>query len=606
MRLDKLSKTEVKAIESNLDAQFEATPLPTSDLNTARWLVCLINEDLSRFALLEIAKSWHLPDARPLQTAFVHRLDHYKYALRHALELCAKRLPKTEVCGPIPTTEKNYTSAAHLHEAAGEFADATRIFSSFYANSIDLFVNHKTGMVQPSRDYRTSQYGSLEFLLLADVEEVSPILYIMALFGGPAYEIPAIESTTIWPREIHQIVNAVRLKQGRLKYQLITNFARHLYEHFNVRPSWAPPNWVFPWSSMPEAQRYFAALQTISAYNLISIHFGGERNSLEGCGIDQICLGVDACKLNSDIERISGLRADVVAATTRALTLGSGTETPDPALQPLVPIGCNRFAVPGTVVLSSNWLRNMLALHARVDEESFNRGSSVFEHSMIPTLTARLPLRFPCYTSVYVPTFYEAEEVDLILIDEQAGSILFGELRWMLQPGDVREVLNRKKAIKDKVSQARRKVAGARAALPKVLKKLGLPPGSWKINGVVIIEGFGGSPSDDPKVIPVIPHDVFVEIVARCPNLEHAHAAMCTSLWLPRDGIDFRSTWERVTICGIPFNRPGLGAGPKSYMKTSLGEYLAEAFGNAVEDLRAMSWEADELCKPGKGLDGSS
>jgi hypothetical protein len=183
-----------------------------------------------------------------------------------------------------------------------------------------------------------------------------------------------------------------------------------------------------------------------------------------------------------------------------------------------------------------------------------------------------------------------SEEIDLLLIDEAARSILLGELRWMLQPGDVREVLNRKRVVREKVTQARRKLAGARAATEEVLRKLGLPSGAWTINAVVIIDGFGGTASDHPKEIPVVPREVFIRVVDAALDLEHAHAVMSTPLWLPREGVDFEQHWEPTTICGVPFNRPGTDIGDRSYIWESLQRYLAEAFELSVAELKSVPW----------------
>lgn len=594
MSLEKLSKLEAEAIENKIDAHFNASQLPTSDLNTARWLVCLVHEDLTRFALLDAAKIWHQAHARSQRAELLILLDHYKYALRHALILCAKHLPTTEACGPVPSTDHNYTSALHLLASASEYSDATRAFSSFHANSSELFVCQDTGALQPSLDLRTSQYGTLEFLLATDNGKFSPISLLAILFSGPEFYIPEIESIGTWAPTVREIIKRVKLKRGRPSYRLITNFAQELFDVFNGGETSPPPSWVFPWATMPEAQRYYVALQTISAYHLLSIHFGA-CNKLEGWGIDQICLAVDADELNRDIVRISKLPADVVASTTEALTLGRNTTTPDPALQPLVPIGCGRLAVLGSVILSSNWPRNMLSLHTRVAENTFNARSAVFEHKMIAELESELPGKFAHHTSIHIPTPGGPEEIDLVLIDHQARSILFSELRWMLQPGDVREVLNRRKVIKAKVDQIRRKVMGARAALLDVLDRLRLPLSNWSINGLVIVEGYGGVPSTDPKSLPVVPRDVFVRTIAGCPDLEHAHAALCTPLWLPREGTDFVTSWDVKPICGLSFKCLGAGVGSRSYTQESLDIYLMEAFSRSIDDLRAMPWEAGTL-----------
>ena len=56
MTVEKLTNSEVLQIEVQVDRQFDRTSLPTSDLNTARWIVCTVNEDVNRLALLELSR----------------------------------------------------------------------------------------------------------------------------------------------------------------------------------------------------------------------------------------------------------------------------------------------------------------------------------------------------------------------------------------------------------------------------------------------------------------------------------------------------------------------------------------------------------------------
>jgi hypothetical protein len=112
MTVEKLTNSEVFRIEAQVDAEFDRTSLPTSDLNTARWIVCTVNEDVNRLALLEAVKTWYREDARADRGRFVGRLDRSKYALRHALDLCAKHLSLTNV-RPIHFNAENLHVSLH-------------------------------------------------------------------------------------------------------------------------------------------------------------------------------------------------------------------------------------------------------------------------------------------------------------------------------------------------------------------------------------------------------------------------------------------------------------------------------------------------------------
>src|SRR5205823_2037073 len=112
---------------------------------------------------------------------------------------------------------------------------------------------------------------------------------------------------------------------------------------------------------------------------------------LPGLGAGQICLGISVKSLVDDLSRISGLAKSVVEGIVEPSSLGIATKSPDPALQPFIPVGMNQVAVPAIFILSSNWERNLLSLHARVSPKTFNSASSVFERRMIDKVQSHLP-----------------------------------------------------------------------------------------------------------------------------------------------------------------------------------------------------------------------
>jgi hypothetical protein len=578
MNLELLSKAEAAAAERVIDANFEAVPLPSDNLFTARWIVCTVGEDIHRFSLMDVAKVWHQPNSRRRRASFVIQLDIYKYALRHALDRCAKSLPITAATGPVPLNAVNYSKAVKLLEASDEFAKATRALSSYYAGSAILWIDRVTGTIRPDLESDEIPYSALEFLLGADKGGFSPIPLLVALFAGPEFEIPEQDASGSWAPAIHKIVSRAKLKNGEIRYQVITQAAISLLRIFDVAAAELPNSWMFPWGTTSHCQRYFAALQTISIYHLISIHFGAESHSLTGGGVDQLCLTTEIKRLNQTIARVTSIPMRDVEAITSALTLGSGTNNPDPALQPLIPVGPTKLAVPCIMVLSSNWGRNMLSLHARVSPTTFDADSAVFEQRMTADIVGLVPREFDPRCNIFLPVEGGTEEVDLVLIDAVNFAVLLVELKWTIQPGDIREVLARKQAMREKVTQTHRKLHRARRAIGAVTRKLGLSQQiDWAIEALVVIDGFGGIASEYPKEIPIVPKDILVALLAKVRNLRSAHAVLCTDLWLPRDGVNFCRLHQDATICGVQFSIPGFEMGKVSYMNTSLDTYISEA-----------------------------
>jgi len=274
----------------------------------------------------------------------------------------------------------NYNVATKLlFGGSSDYAVATRIFSSYHADETKFFKDPISGVIHAERGKRRAQYGALEVLLGTDSEDFSPLLCLVGLFCGPVFWIPQADLIGSWTQAIHDIVRRAKRKNNQIRYQLITRLARDLYDMFNASTGTLPDTWRFPWGDVPLSRACVAALHALCAYHLLSIHFGSKKTNLMGWGMDQICLTLDTADLIRELARISGIETSLVAPVVDALTWGVDTDAPDPALQPLIPVGRQKLAVPAILILSSNWARNMLSLHARVSQPTFDASSSVFE-----------------------------------------------------------------------------------------------------------------------------------------------------------------------------------------------------------------------------------
>ena len=161
----------------------------------------------------------------------------------------------------------------------------------------------------------------------------------------------------------------------------------------------------------------------------------------------------------------------------------------------------------------------------------------------------------------------------------------------MLQPGDAREVQNRISVCHGKVVQINRKLHFARKETAALLAGLGLDAGvSWKMDGIVIIDGFGGAPSAIPNAIPVVPAKVFLAALQLSKSIDRCHAFFCSPLWLPRKDRDFLQPTAETEIWGIKFSTGTLSHGSCSYLRESLPIYFAEAGAWSSEGLRSMAW----------------
>lgn len=589
-----LPPPEVVSLEAEVDAFFDGQTLPTKDYLSSIWHVYTVWEDLNRLALVDVAKA--LATARPgigprsAIAGFVTGLDQSKYGLRQALALCKRRLPATtdHRLGASFITNEGGLRTKELLDAANEYAAAGRIFASYHAGYLQIDRDDQSGLLSPRQDATTIGYSALEYLLGSTDSESNAFAQFVSAFLDVSLATSNSPELGTEGGIALDIVERARIKRGRIRYTFVQRVAAALFQIFNGNKSPLLEGWAFPWSTADEARRYFAALHAICIYHFLSIHFAAVRAKLLGLGIQQLCLQIAYSDLTARIQLLTRLPQAVIEAITDVITIGFKTESPDPALQPLVPLANNEVMIPCLLVISSNWQRNLLSLHARLFSESFDKASSIFEKRMIGKQAEAIP---PWYKVLRNYNLLK-EEIDILVIDPENKSILVAELRWMLQPGDVREVLNRKNALLKKVVQAARKRDRLVESLPAALIQLGYGNTicDWTVNSIVVVDGYAGTKSQEPTDIPIVPTAVFTQALSSAPSLERAHAFLCSPLWLPRDGEDFATDWIPHTFCGKVWNRSKFRFGERSYFRETLGGYIHDNINRGSTELRSIIW----------------
>lgn len=299
-------------------------------------------------------------------------------------------------------------------------------------------------------------------------------------------------------------------------------------------------------------------------YHVVAIHFGAHLRELRGGGESDLCLCIARPELIRDLHLTTSLDPALIEAFVDSLTYGVGTKTPDPALQPLVPLSAGRVAIPCILFVSSHHERNLLSLQARIQAEAFDRLSILFEDEMTARLAARLRVKWPLLvTNKMIQLGADREELDLLLADPQGQTLLAVELRWMLPPGDPREVSHRKRACWQKIEQLKRKVLRLQAHLGAALRQaFNLTAAedeivTWQVYGVVVIEGFGGAKSLDDN-FPVLTTTVFAAGAEAAASLRQLGQWARSLAWLPRQDVDFVEQPSEIRLDSVTVRHPGL------------------------------------------------
>jgi hypothetical protein len=581
-----LSREEVLALESEIDHNYASTPLPDLEYFKAVWTTLSVIEnqfrtltDLQPFLKIRDKLSDDLRSGAHLDFKVAHMLDSTKFALHQALKAFRSRLRQS-------TQRVRYTfdsdgeTVLKFVKSSEEYAEATRKFLSYHRGVSPVVCHDDDHTIEFVESSESRPYSVLEDLCWGEWNRSAEYDSKQTGIDVLITELNRHKGTDSF---LVTIGKKTKLSDGKLAYTCIANIAKRLQVLLKDRNRLIPDSWKFPWATAADTLRCYRALCTRSIYHMLAVHYHAQRNRLRKGGINDACLVLETSTLIDDLSRISGLDRRTVEAVVYALTYGTGMKNPDPALQPIIPVGSGTIATPAYQIASSNYERNLLSLHARVDPDTFNSSSSIFEEMMTDELVGPLRDRFSIVKVDFrVPDGASGEQVDIVVADVGSRTIIFLELRWMLSPGDADEVIKRIKACGEKVNQLGRKLKAARSHLSELIRKLELnDPSNWSVSGLVVINGFGGAPPEAGSGIPSVPQPVFLAALTNLREARDIQRYFLSADWLPQEGRDFGLRTGRLTLLGCTMRGAYLSIGPKKYLKETIPQ-TAMNFSNAT------------------------
>jgi hypothetical protein len=504
--------------------------------------------------------------ARMEMSKLIFYLDRYKYSMRYALDRIAQEAhDKTMAPVPRPVLEKYLKIAGQLMLAGIDHALASQICGALHAGSASVSEEEDAWRVTIDEVRHDKAYGALELIGAAKRGLIDFATLVFYWIRNPS-QVPEI---------VNLIAGSVTRHDDLLSYEYKGEIAVQLARHVPEQPRLLPDRWRFSWGTASDTTLLINALALRCIYHVVAVHFGAGVNELRGGGISNIVLVQSRDQLIDDLRQMTSLTEAKIRAFCQFLTWGFRTATPDPALQPLIPLGAGTFAIPCLHLLSSDQERNLLSLLARRHPEDFNSQSGLFEGDMVAGLLAcSAPGDSVLRANIEAVVDGAKEEIDLVILSEREGRMIVCELRWILGPGDPREVQNKKKVCLEKVAQLRRKVSHVSREPRRVAATiLGREPATpeWSVEGVIVIEGFAGTRSPNPRY-PIIPARLFKLALNQALSLSSL-AQWCEGLsWLPTEGHHFNVVEQEIALeGGKPLRVAGLS------IPDSAANYSADA-----------------------------
>jgi hypothetical protein len=211
-------------------------------------------------------------------------------------------------------------------------------------------------------------------------------------------------------------------------------------------------------------------------------------------------------ELVATLREHTGLTRGTVESIVDTLTLGRHDQrSPDPALQPLIPLTSRHLALAPNLVLNSALERNLAVLLNRLPEEkalyaTLSKDREALSRQRVTRVLDGLGYR---YWFGELSEWGAAAEIDLVIVSDAERRCLALEMKAFIGPADPREVHERSLEIERGIEQAILRRSRARDLPGPLRRALGIDD-TYDVTWAVASETSIGAPyvqSDDMPVV---------------------------------------------------------------------------------------------------------
>lgn len=512
---------ELRQIETELDSFHRANPLMQLPFGIAAWYFMAFCED-------DVFINYEQGRIKSIQDAAIFA-DRFVVHLKNAFLWLHNACPGGRFVQP-EHDPRYYQAGWDLSVLSEHYDPFEWAFTYASRGLIDLSLHHLT--IEPSKElFKVLRYEMYD--RLAKTAEINFQYNIMELYRLVASSLMVDGSKFAYQLNPKVVANAMELLDCIVdqRYSL-------------------PQHWKLSQYSIGDFRRISKCLVTMSF-----LHYAARilaaNSQCEGLGYDSSILVMSTNELTNRLARYSGCSTSVVTAFVEDLTYGSrGIAKPDPALQPLIQLGGNTYGIMPNLWINSSVERNFIVLMNRLPEERAIYSCLVGEKEslMKQWIVDSISIDGLRHFSGSVPGNSGYGDIDLALIDDNEKSCLFLELKWFVEPAEVREMIEKSEEIGKGISQLE--------TLSELIERKPAPyfaalriDASYRRFFAVASDSYIGMADVQNPNIPVVRHRHLVSRMNQLNSLEAVCGWMGRNEYLPVEGTHFE-TREKVWTVG--------------------------------------------------------
>lgn len=522
---------ELREVEKEIDNYYRSNPIIKHPFATAAWYLMAYSENY----LLE--QMYRDLTSQEFEFMIDNLLNELKHPMFWIFNSC-------EQGGDPPSTfnENLFKTSSDLLELGSSYGWFDTAYR--YASNGWVGLNLDGSNIQPTNE------------LFSDQEYKAYNYFIKTYETDTAMSSIDLDNFHLIGEKIRHLV---RVKGDRFSYKLnpkIVNetieIIKPIYDSaFSLRSEWE-----FSRYTLGDFRKVFVSILAMATIHwrarMIAI---AEKTCQNNALLDSIFL--PTCnELLHRVVNYSGLPDEKVHYIFDDLTYGNrGIRFPDPALQPLIKLNSDYYAIMPQLWLSSHPERNLTVLLNKIPSEKkvYAKLKNEKEGLMRDHITAELTDKDFRFVSGNVA---DLPDVDLAIIDDSEKACLLLELKWFIDPAEIREIMDRSEDIKDGICQVLEfKQAFSNNYQPLFIKlKI---DSSYRFKGIVVSKNWIGSAYIQSPEVPVIRANHLIEKLKATSSLQSTMGWLKNRKYLPKEGEHFNVRVKTSTIGNWKLKWPG-------------------------------------------------
>lgn len=521
---------ELRQIEAQIDNAFKSNYLVNLPFAEAAWYLLATAEDSVFIPLIKGERASVHEAAIDVDRLLTHIL----YPLGWLYSSC-------EAGGKVPFANKQipYRSALDLLEMAANYKSFVAAFT--YATKGLLELSHSENQIITSKKFQADTKYEAYSRLFKPNEDRASFSFDMV------FDV---------------IADHVKVSGERFSYSFTPKIARSIKEI--VQPVYEdafilPDNWEFSRYSLKDFFDFATTLAALAVGHWSARYIAGAKGCI-GLGYCDSIKIFEYSELIARLARYSNLPRKTVIEIVEDLTYGKrGIKNPDPALQPLIPLTNQKYALAPWIWMSSAVERNFAVLINRLPSEKaiYSRLVDEKETRMRQQVIEALQMDNYRYEYGRIPQDDSLPDIDLAIISDSEKVALILELKWFIDPADINEVITRTEDLKKGVSQIKLLQSTADKEFEPLFDKLAIDT-SYTLGFAVVSANWIGFENVQDINVPIINQRHLVSKIQHEKSLSPVIYWLNKRDYLPTEGVEYEIVQEDAELANWTLNWYGI------------------------------------------------